>query len=391
MCANERVYIRIESMNDTLALAVFGMSSGLILYAYAIYPALLTVLSSRRRPSPPLPSAWPTVTVLVSVFNEEKHIRERIENLLSLDYPADKLDILVGSDGSTDRTNEMVQSYSDPRIRLHAFMTRRGKPGVLNELVGGAKGEILVFTDANTMFAGDALRKLVRHFMDPRIGGVCGQLILHGDETETHEGAYWKWENQLKQRESDLDSCLGANGGIYAIRRSAWTGIPDNTLIDDFVIAMRVRERGLRVIYDAEALATEEMPPLIGHEMTRRIRIGAGGFQSLFLCWRSLLPWQGVYVLAFWSHKVLRWFVPFFMITALLANFLLLPSPFFAGIMVLQLAFYALALAGSVLRKWKSPLFRGPRYFVAINLALLLGFFRFLTRTQGASWKRTVR
>jgi cellulose synthase/poly-beta-1,6-N-acetylglucosamine synthase-like glycosyltransferase len=372
-------------------IAVFFVSAGVIIYSYAIYPLLLALLPARRFEGPGEPTEWPSVSVLISVYNEEKHITERIENLLALDYPADKLEIIIGSDGSTDRTNDLVGEFADPRVKLHAFKGRGGKPSVLNRLIPQARGALLVFSDANAMFASDALRKLVRHFSDPRIGGVCGRLVLHGDNSETDEGPYWKLETYLKTHESALDSCLGANGAIYAIRKSCWPGIPDNTFVDDFVIGMRVRERGVRVIYDTEAVATEELPQSVGHEMTRRIRIGAGDFQALFLCWRSLLPWRGLYVWSFWSHKVLRWVAPFFMITALVANVMLLPSLVFAVLLALQLTFYLLAIIGSMMRRRKFILFSAPHYFVVINLSLLLGFFRFVTGTQQAAWKRTAR
>jgi cellulose synthase/poly-beta-1,6-N-acetylglucosamine synthase-like glycosyltransferase len=248
-----------------------------------------------------------------------------------------------------------------------------------------------VFSDANAMFGSDTLRKLARHFANPQIGGVCGRLVFHGDNSETDEGLYWKLETYLKTRESALDSCLGVNGAIYAIRKSCWPRIPDNTFVDDFVIGMRIREAGHRVIYDTDAVATEELPQSVGHEMTRRIRIGAGDFQALFLCWRSLLPWRGFYSIAFWSHKVLRWFAPFLMIAALVSNVALLPHPLFAVFLALQLAFYSLALLGAVIRRRKIVLFSAPYYFVTINLALLFGFFRFITGTQQAAWKRTAR
>jgi cellulose synthase/poly-beta-1,6-N-acetylglucosamine synthase-like glycosyltransferase len=241
------------------------------------------------------------------------------------------------------------------------------------------------------MFAPDALRKLARHFGDPQIGGVCGRLVFHGDNSETDEGPYWKLETYLKTRESAIDSCLGANGAIYAIRKSHWPKIPDNTFVDDFVIGMRVREGNHRVIYDTEAVATEELPQSVGHEMTRRIRIGAGDFQALFLCWRSLLPWRGFYSISFWSHKVLRWFAPFLMIAALVSNVALLPRPLFAVLLALQVVFYSLALFGAFIRRRKIVLFSAPYYFVTINLALLFGFFRFITGTQQAAWKRTAR
>jgi cellulose synthase/poly-beta-1,6-N-acetylglucosamine synthase-like glycosyltransferase len=373
-----------------VALTVFLVSAGAILYAYVAYPLLLALVPCRKR-APRETGDWPSVSVLISVFNEEKHIHARIENLLALDYPPDKLEILIGSDGSADRTNELVRKFPDARVQLHAFEPRAGKPSVLNRLVPRARGALLVFSDANAMFAPDALKKLARHFGDAGIGGVCGRLVFHGEKSATDEGPYWKLETFMKQRESALDSCLGANGAIYAIRRDTWPGIPDNTFIDDFVIAMRVREGGRRVIYDTEAVATEDLPVSVEHEMTRRIRIGAGGFQAMALCWRSLLPWRGVYTWAFWSHKVLRWLVPFFMVAALVANFFLVSDPVFFVMIILQLIFYALALLGALVRGRKMILFSAPHYFVTINLALLLGFFRFVTGTQRAAWTRTAR
>jgi cellulose synthase/poly-beta-1,6-N-acetylglucosamine synthase-like glycosyltransferase len=375
----------------TFWLTVFLVSAIAIIWSYAIYPLLLALVPVWRQQQRHDPADWPSVSVLISVYNEEKHIQTRIENLLALDYPSDKLEILIGSDGSTDRTNELVRTFPDARVKLYTFEERGGKPSVLNRLVPQAHGELLVFSDANAMFGSDTLRKLARHFADPQIGGVCGKLVFHGDNSETDEGPYWKLETYLKTRESALDSCLGANGAIYTIRKSCWPGIPDNAFVDDFVIGMRVREAGHRVIYDTEAVATEELPQSVGHEMTRRIRIGAGDFQALFLCWRSLLPWRGFYSIAFWSHKVLRWFAPFLMITALVSNAAMLSHPLFAVLLTLQLAFYGLAFLGAFVRRRKIILFSAPCYFVTINLALLFGFFRFITGTQQAAWKRTAR
>lgn len=373
---------------------VFAICAGLLVYAYGVYFLLLAVLSrwvSRTRPSqPPESISLPSVSILLSVYNEEKHIRERIVNLLAQDYPAERMEIWVGSDGSTDRTEEIVRSFTDPRVRLLVVTPRGGKPHVLKRLVPHATGELLAFTDANTLWQTDSLRKLVRHFADPRIGGVCGRLVLHGKDVDTQEGPYWKLETFLKIRESALDSCLGANGAIYAIRRQLWPEIPDNTFVEDFVIGMRVREQGYRFVYDAEAIAYEELPPTVGHEMTRRIRIGAGDFQALRLCWRSLLPWRGPYVWSFWSHKVLRWIGPFLMMGAFLSNLLLLAHGFFRVTMGLQLLFYALAVLGACSRR-KLVLLNVPYYFAVINLSLLLGFFRYVTGRQPAAWQRTAR
>ncbi|MFM2081798.1 MAG: Poly-beta,6-N-acetyl-D-glucosamine synthase [Verrucomicrobiota bacterium] len=373
-----------------MATAIFFICAGAVVYSYAGFPVLLALFTPRRVAPPVEPRAWPTVTILLSVFNEEKHVAARLKNFFELDYPADKLDIIVGSDGSEDGTDAILAACTDARLRFERVTPRGGKPRVLNRIAAMAQGELLVFTDANTFFERDALKKLARHFSDLDIGGVCGRLVFVGPEAETDEGAYWKLETFLKTRESHMDSCLGANGGIYAIRRRLWPTIPDNTFVDDFVIGMRVREQGGRVVYDPEAVATEDLPVKVSAELTRRIRIGAGGFQALGLCWRSLLLWRGAYAWAFWSHKVLRWFGPFFLLGALAANFFLPVTWWAVTLLGLQIIFYTLAGIGAV-RREKKFIFSAPHYFVVINVALLLGFFRFVTRTQRAAWRRTTR
>jgi cellulose synthase/poly-beta-1,6-N-acetylglucosamine synthase-like glycosyltransferase len=369
---------------------VVGFCVGAVLYSYLVFPLLLALVPKRATSTPKDPEEWPTVAVLLSVFNEEKHIGARLANFFSIDYPANRLEFLVGSDGSTDATDAILARCDDPRLRYERLSSRGGKPRVLNRLVGLTQHQILVFTDANTMFAADALKRLVRHFSDPAIGGVCGKLLLEGNESETDESIYWRLETYLKTRESALDSCLGANGGIYAIRRALWPGIPNSTFADDFVIGMRIRENGSRVIYDPEAVAVEDMPEKVSAEFARRVRIGAGGYQALFLCWRSLLPWRGLYTWAFWSHKVLRWFGPFFMLGAIVANVFMLSSPLAIALLCMQVLFYGLAFVGAI-KPGRVAIFSVPHYFVAMNYALFLGFGRFVTGRQRAAWKRTAR
>lgn len=366
---------------------LFVLSVFLLIYTYALYPLLLELLPLKERPEPCL-QRTPKVSILVSAFNEERHIRMRINNLLRLNYPQDCLEILIGSDGSTDETVAIALACIDPRVKVKAFSERSGKPAVLKRLVAEAQGEVLVFTDANVRFESDALEKLVTHFGDPQVGGVCGRLVLGGD-TQTQEGPYWRMENRLKWRESLLDSCVGANGGIYAVRRDAWPDIPDNVLVDDFVIAMRVREQGLRVVYEREAVAYEDLPPTVRQEMIRRIRIGAGDFQSLFLCRSLLSPRFGSFAFAFWSHKVLRWNAPFLMALAFVSNALLLSHPICYWLFWGQLIFYGMALLGGGLEQ--KGILAIPHYFVTLNLALMMGFFKYLFGSQPVAWQRTER
>ncbi len=370
--------------------AIFALALGVVLYTYVGYPLLLYLLPLRPRDESHVPGTWPKISILVSAYNEEKHIFDRITNLLDLDYPAERLEILIGSDGSTDRTVDLASQVADPRVHVLARSVRCGKPAVLKRLAAQATGEVLVLTDANTLFARDALTQLVKGLSDPQVGGVCGRLMLESERANC-EGVYWNLETGLKVRESRLDSCIGANGAIYAVRREAWPDFPDRTLVDDLVIPLRMRESGWRTIFRPEALAFEEAPRSVRDEMARRIRLGAGGFQALGLCWRSLLFWRGAYAWAFWSHKVLRWLSPFCMLAALLTNSALAGSQPFDGLLALQVEFYALAAAGAILERSGRRLLLAPRYFVAMNLALMMGFFRFVTGTQRVTWKRVAR
>ncbi len=273
---------------------------------------------------------FPTVSILLSAYNEEKHIENRIRNLIELDYPQNKISICIGIDGSTDRTAEIAKNWVSKiqGLKVYAFSQRRGKMAVLKELVEQNRSEILVFTDANTAFKPDALKKLVIHFQDPSVGGVCGRLLLLGEKEESF---YWRMENHLKRMESSLDSCLGANGAIYAIRRDLfWSGIPDNTIVDDFVIGMKVREQRKRVLYETEAIAEEELPAT-PDEWARRIRIGAGDYQALMLCRKCLLPSYKKFAWMFWSHKVFRWFTPQIFLMLLVCSFALLIYYYFWG------------------------------------------------------------
>ncbi len=389
------------------------MAVGLIVYAWVLFPLLLRVAAGSR-PAHAVPKTsddLPRVAVLFSAFNEETHIAERIRNLLELDYPSDRITFYVGIDGSSDGTYAQAvhAAGDDPRVRIHGFDENRGKVAVLRELVaavdgaaGEGDGDVLVFTDANTQFAPDAVRRMVSHFQDPAVGGVCGRLVFvdHAG-VATDEGIYWQWENRLKKRESALDSCLGANGAIYAIRRELfWRDIPANTIIDDFVIGMKVRERGFRVLYDPRAVACEELPETVRDEWGRRVRIGSGGFQALVSCRACLAPRYGVFAWFFWSHKVFRWVT-----SHLLAAALLFAAPLsqtgegwmqgVAAGTLLSLSFFTLvATVGHWLGAGSSrsaSLVRPFTYFCVINAALFAGSVRFFRGGLAGTWSRTAR
>ncbi|MFG0335646.1 MAG: glycosyltransferase family 2 protein [Maioricimonas sp. JB049] len=378
---------------------LFWTACGLTLYCYVVYPVLLALLCRRRAPLPVTPPArardeWPMVSLIIAAYREEAVIMQRLNNALLCDYPADRLEILIGCDGNEDATGELVGTCGDSRVRLLQFDRRRGKPSVLNDCVAQARGDILVFSDANTFFEPDAIRRLVRHFDASEIGGVCGKLLLIDPETGGNvDGLYWRYENFLKEREGRLGALLGVNGAIYAMRRSLYQPIPPETIVDDFLIGMRIHVQGARLIYDPAAIATEESASGIDAEFHRRARIGAGGFQSLVWLWPLLNPARGSVAFAFWSHKVLRWFCPLLLVIALACNALLLDQPLYQATLVLQLMFYAGALLGRFVagRSLLARLSRLPAMFVSMNAALLVGLFRWLRGRQKAAWKRTDR
>lgn len=392
-------------LSEPIALALAGLlwtSLALVAYAYVGYPLLVHVLASwcgrRQRPPRVRDDEWPTVSLLIAALNEEKWIAERVLNALHQDYPAARLRVVIASDGSTDRTCEIVRDLAiryPGRVELREFPQRRGKATVLNAVLPELKSEIVALSDANTFFARDAVRNLVRWFGDESIVAVCGKLNLVDAATGRNvDGLYWRYENVLKEREARLGALLGANGAVYAIRRADYRAISGDTIIDDFVIPlqMKLRTRG-RIVYDAAAIATEETPPHVRDEFRRRARIGAGGFQSLARLWPLALPSAGWTALAFVSHKLLRWFAPLFLVVALAANLLLLGRPEYQLLFALQAAFYAAAFVGLFV-PGNSAAIRGLRLatlFTSMNAALALGFWRWLAGLQGGTWQRTAR
>jgi len=391
-------------------------------YAWVGYPLLLTLMTAAGKARVHEPARGQganerTVTILFSAHNEESVIRARLENLVTCLESAGRrvsADIQVGVDGSADKTADIARAVATEHrcIHVHEFRVRRGKVAVLKELVrlserDGASREsreaLLVFTDANTRFGADAIGKLLAYFDDPRVGGVSGRLVfLQGPEPAASAGekAYWLWETELKTKESTLDSCLGANGAIYAIRRDLfWADIPDNTIVEDLVVGMKVREQGFRMLYEPEAVAEEEFPD-VSDEWRRRVRIGSGDFQALWLCRRCLLPRYGVFAWTFWSHKVFRWLTPHMLILLVLICPILMATGQAHGLLlgggslVLAAALLCGALAGRFVKPgslWFLRPFRLCHHFVTMQAALFVGFLRFCRGGLPGYWERTPR
>jgi len=278
-----------------MAEVLFWCAALFLVHTYFLYPVILFALDGveqllanlrfmqRGRELAPVRAqgALPRVSLIVAAYNEAACIAEKVKNSLALDYPADRFEVLIGSDGSTDGTNEIVRGVADRRVRL-STAPRAGKTSVLNRCIPMATGDVVVLSDANTMIDPAAVQKLVRHFEDPEVGVVCGK-----------RGAV-----------------MGANGGLYAIRRTLFTALPPSTIVDDFVIPLRILENGFKVVYEPEALAHEETTEDYGQEFGRRARIAAGNFQSLGMVPGLLSPAAGFRAFAFWSHKLLRWCAP---------------------------------------------------------------------------------
>jgi cellulose synthase/poly-beta-1,6-N-acetylglucosamine synthase-like glycosyltransferase len=373
-----------------------------VAFAYVVYPALIWLFAKLfgRPDDPPVvpDDRLPSVSLLVAAFNEEKDIGRRIENALALDYPADRLEIVIASDGSDDDTNEIVRRaevVSGGRVRLLAYPVNRGKAAVLNDAVGHLRGGVVVLSDANTEMRADAVRRLAVWYAQPDVGVVCGKLVLTDAASGGNvDSVYWRYETFLKTCESRLGALLGSNGAIYAIRKDLFPGVPPGTIIDDFYIPLEAkRKSGCRIVYDTRAVASEETAPNIRAEFRRRARIGAGGFQSIGLLWPLLAPRHGWVAFAFLCHKVLRWVCPFLLLAALVGNLFLLDTLFGQLLMAAQLVAYTLAVVGTCVPSRPKVLrvFRLPTLFVSMNAALFVGFFKWLLRRQTGAWERTPR
>jgi cellulose synthase/poly-beta-1,6-N-acetylglucosamine synthase-like glycosyltransferase len=378
---------------------VFWVSLVLVVYTYLGYPVVIRVLAGvfGRRNGPPDPDRadLPKLSLLVSAYNEGEMIAARIENALAMDYPAGKLEIVVATDGCSDETADVVRRYADRGVRLLEYTHRRGKAAVLNSSVPKLTGELVLLSDANTFTEPDAGLNIARWFADEKVGVVCGRLVLTDPAKGSNaDSLYWKYETFLKKNESRLGALLGANGGIYALRREYYTPIPANTIVDDFVIPLEAKIRtGCAIVYDPQAVAHEETPPNITAEFRRRARIGAGGFQSVGLLWRLLDPTRGWVCFTFLSHKILRWVCPFLLMALLATGAALAEDPLYLALFGAQVAFYALSALVPFLpttTKLLKPL-RLTTMFTGMNLALLLGFWRWLRGIRTGAWDRTTR
>lgn len=376
----------------TLTTLVLLISMGICLYIYFGYPLLLLLVSRFRRQPVRRQPIRPSVTLIVAAFNEESVIAAKLRNCLALDYPADRLEVLVVSDGSTDSTEELVRGCEDPRVRLLA-RPREGKLRALQAGAAQAVGEVLVLTDANSHLEPESLTRIVENFGDPEVGGVCGNKKYlasdEGDSTGDGEGLYWRYDKWQKKLESSMGSIFAADGAFYAIRKNLFASIEDPAQADDIAISARVVLQGYRLLYEPAAVAWEEAPREGRREFRRKVRVVNHTVRALLGLgsdlWRS-----GFYSLELVSHKLARYIVPFALILLLLTNLILVGQHLlFAAFLLAQLLFYLLAVAGLFLRDHRlghNPLLSVPYFFTLVNSAAFLGMLSVWRGDRRITW-----
>lgn len=370
----------------------------LIVYTYVGYPLTLFMWSKFKNRPVVKKDIEPGVSVIIAAWNEEDVIYQRVENLLQLDYPHEKIEILIGSDGSEDKTEEIIRSFNNPRIKLMPFTQRRGKVSVLNDVVAHASHEILVFADCRQTFAKDAIRRLVRNFSDIDVGCVGGELLFSDVREGTGKGInlYWKYEKFMRSCESDIHSTIGATGAIYAIRRELFKAIPVDVVLDDMYTPLSIIRQGLRVLYDASARAYDKVAENPKEEAARKARTLYGNYQIYGLFADLFLPWKSPVAVQFFSHKVLRVLAPFFLILVFLFNVSLADqSGIYALLLWAQSIFYITAFVGAVFRDQVSgpgAMIKNicfiPYVFCLLNFSALLGFIRFILKHQDITWEK---
>lgn len=388
-------------------LAVFYTYLGYGLFILLIVK--LRKLMGRKRLIPNDSTFVPDVMLVIPAYNERDCVEQKVNNSLVLDYPSDKLHILFVTEGSTDGTTELVEQYAhtNPRVHVMGGRDRLGKIEAVNQAMQQVSAPFVIFTDANTTLNPLAIKHIIRHFADPQVGAVAGekriQLLTNEAAAGAGEGLYWKYESFLKRLDTELYSVVGAAGELFAIRTELYEPVEKDTLLDDFVISLRIAERGYRVVYEPDAYALERPSFSVSDEKKRKVRIAAGGFQAI----ARLQPLLNVFrygwlSFQYTSHRVMRWAVaPFCLPLILLLNALLLvlpgnglfPTPFYQGLFVAQVGFYLAALLGYYLedRHIRVKMLFVPYYFSFMNGCALLGYVRYRRGNDNGIWEKVRR
>lgn len=385
---------------------LFWLAVGVICYTFVGYGIVLYILVKLKRlikspyPISDESASYPTVTLMVAAYNEADVMDAKIANTLELDYPEERLQLIFVTDGSTDDTPAIVGTHAG--IMLLHQPERRGKMAAIKRAMDYVTGTITVFTDGNTFLNPEAIKQLVKHYQNPKVGAVAGEKRIRVDRTAdasaAGEGFYWKYESKLKQLDYALYSNVGAAGELFSIRTALYPTVETDTIIDDHMIAMRIAEKGFIIGYEPRAYATETASENTKEELKRKIRIAAGGIQSIFRLPKAANPfYYPLLTFQYISHRVLRWtIVPFLLPLIFILNGFLAAKGLgavYAVLFVMQVLFYGLALIGWLLegRQVRVKLFFVPYYFCLMNYAVVAGIFRYLKGNQAAAWEKSRR
>ncbi len=369
----------------------------LIIYCYFGYPLLLVLWAKLKARPVSKQEFLPMVSILMSVYNEADVIQTKLRNLLSIDYPAERMEIWIGSDGSDDRTNEIIRSFEDVRVHLLESEKRQGKMTILNQLAQKANNEIVVFTDARQMLAGNSIRQLVYNFHDPHVGCVSGELIFSNPQGATAKGIslYWEYEKFIRLHESRIHSMIGATGAIYAIRRELFIPGPPNVVLDDVFIPLKIVLKGYRAIFDKEAKAYDQVAQNPREEYTRKSRTLFGNYQIFRILPEIFHPLRCPVALQIFSHKFLRVMIPFLLVAIFILNLFLMEEPGYRTIFFLQMIFYIAAIIGALAAHRKYGIFKVisklcyvPYVFCLLNFSAFVGFLKFLKANQAVTWEK---
>ncbi|RNL52570.1 glycosyltransferase family 2 protein [Pedobacter jejuensis] len=383
----------------------FWISLFLIIYTFVGYGFLLLLLVKiKRRFTKPFSfsndAELPTVTILVAAWNEQDIIDEKVLNTIDLDYPKNKMQVIFITDGSTDETAEKISKYSEIEL-LHENI-RTGKMAAIKRAMPFVKNEILIFTDANTFLNKAAINELVKHYQNPKVGAVAGEKRIMveelADASSAGEGFYWKYESKLKKWDYELYSNVGAAGELFSIRTALYQPVESDTIIDDHLIAMRIAEKGFIIAYEPNAYASETSSANVKEELKRKIRMAAGGIQSILRLKKAANPFHyPVLTFQYISHRVLRWTItPFLLILLVILNLIIVLNTdliLYQIILVAQLLFYFLSALGWFFERKniKIKAFFIPYYFCIMNYAVLAGMIRYYKKNQSAAWERSLR
>jgi len=373
---------------------IFWVSVFLLGYTYLGYPTLIWLWSRIKLAKEPKAIEQPSVSIVVVAHNEASRIEARIRNLLELDYPADRFEIIIASDASTDDTVAVAMPFQSEQVRVIEFTKRRGKPAVLNDVIPGLKNEITVLMDVRQRIKNDAVKRLVANFSDPDVGAVSGELVFVAgeDSSEVAEGVgfYWRYEKFIRSRESLVDSTVGVTGAIYALRHSLFDPVPADTVLDDVLIPMQVARQGYRVLFDPAAIAYDNVAATADAEFTRKVRTIAGNFQLFFSQPWLLNPFSNRLWFQTVSHKLCRLLGPLCLAAVFLTNVLLIESSIFKLFFGLQILFYLAATMGHVFKGSEKGLaiLNIPYAFCLLNWATVMGFSRFVRGSQQVTWDK---